>query len=332
MADVRAIARLRRAVSRFVAAGLLATFAGGLPAAVASADGNHEPGTPPAAFDARASKQYACPMHCEGAKRYDQPGNCPVCGMMLRLVSAERYAADVRSASGPLRAGMPATLEFQLRDPAGRKVERLEIVHEKPLHLMIVSEDLSWFAHVHPIPDGHGHFRLLVTFPAGGIYVLFHDFTPPGVGMQVVPVELKVDGRRRAAVPLVVDDTRHQLVDGYDVTLTHTALALDAECALTFRLTRGGKPVTDLEPFLGAMGHLVVISADRATYVHSHPLQGNATTGPAIQFNTTFPRTGVYKAWGQFQRHGKVITVPFVFEVTVDGHRHPAPGDEGTGR
>lgn len=27
--------------------------------------------------------RYYCPMHCEGDKTYDQPGNCPVCGMKL---------------------------------------------------------------------------------------------------------------------------------------------------------------------------------------------------------------------------------------------------------
>ena len=320
MAEVRALRQRRRLAIAFAAALAIAACA-----SVASADGVHASG-PPAATDLRATKQYACPMHCEGAKRYDQPGNCPVCGMMLQLVSAQRYAAEVRA------AGVPADLEFQLRDPAGQAVDRLEIVHEKPLHLMIVSEDLSWFAHVHPVPDGSGRFHLRETFPAGGTYTLFHDFTPPAVGMQVVPVDLTVEGRRPAPKQLVIDDDRPKAVDGYECTLTHTALALDAESALTFRLTRSGKPVTDLEPFLGAMGHLVVISADRATYVHSHPLPANATTGPTVQFNTTFPRTGVYKAWGQFQRHGRVVTVPFVFEVTIDGHSHPSPAGGGGGR
>ena len=29
------------------------------------------------------SEKYYCPMHCEGDKFYDKPGNCPVCGMNL---------------------------------------------------------------------------------------------------------------------------------------------------------------------------------------------------------------------------------------------------------
>ncbi|HUK63773.1 MAG TPA: hypothetical protein VLV15_10570, partial [Dongiaceae bacterium] len=106
------------------------------------------------------------------------------------------------------------------------------------------------------------------------------------------------------------------------VALSHTGLALGAECAMTFTLTRHGEPVTDLEPFLGAMGHLVMISEDHVAYVHSHPLPENATTGPRVQFNMTFSRTGLYKTWGQFQHHGRVITAPFVVEVSIDGHSH----------
>ena len=27
--------------------------------------------------------KYVCPMHCEGCKTYDKPGNCPKCNMKL---------------------------------------------------------------------------------------------------------------------------------------------------------------------------------------------------------------------------------------------------------
>ncbi len=213
-----------------------------------------------------------------------------------------------------------------MKDPAGFDAANLQVVHEKLMHLMIVSEDLSWLDHVHPEPDTSGHFSLRYAFPRGGKYVMFHDFTPANVGRQVVPVELAVEGVAQPARPLVIDDTMHKRVYGYQVTLTHTALGIDVDAAMTFTLMRGGKPVTDLEPFLGAMGHLVMISEDRASYVHSHPLTQNATKGPTVQFNTMFTRTGIYKAWGQFKRHGRVITVPFVVEVSVDGHTH-TPGN-----
>ena len=271
-----------------------------------------------AVLDAYAPKQYVCPMRCQTRMVYDTPGRCPVCGMYLQRVTDDRYRVEVTPASAPIRARVPTTLRFQIRDPAGFDVESLQVVHEKRLHLMIVSYDLAWFSHEHPVPGPNGSFTHHTTFPAGGRYVLYHDFTPDSTGMQVVPVEIEVEGAPRPPVPLVLDDRAKKKLDGYEVTLSHTPLVPDAECSMTFTLTRGGKPVTDLEPFLGAMGHLVMISEDRAAYVHSHPLERNATTGPSVRFQVAFTRTGTYKAWGQFQRKGRVLTVPFVVVVSAD--------------
>jgi heavy metal-binding protein len=272
-----------------------------------------------AVLDTYAPKQYVCPMHCEVGKIYESAGRCPVCGMYLQRITDDRYRVEVTPVSGPMRARVPVTLHFQIKDPAGFDVDSLQVVHEKRLHLMMVSHDLAWFSHEHPVPGPHGSFTLRTRFPAGGRYVLYHDFTPDSIGMQVVPVDLVVEGDPRPTVPLVVDDTETRKVDGYEVRLAHGPLLPNAECAMTFTLARGGRPVSDLEPFLGAMGHLVMISEDRAAYVHSHPLEKDATTGPAVTFRTIFSRTGTYKAWGQFQRHGRVLTVPFVVEVTNDG-------------
>jgi hypothetical protein len=266
-----------------------------------------------AVLDAYVPRRYVCPMHCERNTTYERPGSCPLCGMHLQLVTSDSYAVQVRSSEGGLRAGVPAMLDFQIRDPAGFEVESLQVVHEKRLHLMIVSHDLARFAHVHPIPEAHGSFRLRHTFPTGGTYVLYHDFTPDSVGMQVVPVEVNVAGPEPEPVTLVVDEAPKR-ERGCEVTLTHSALVPDAECSLVFTLTRRGRPVNDLEPFLGATGHLVMVSQDRVTYLHSHPRE--LLTGPRVEFRTWFPRTGLYKAWAQFQRGGRVLTVPFVVEVT----------------
>src|SRR5262245_25646059 len=272
-------------------------------------------------LDAFVPKRYVCPMRCQNGVVYGRPGECPVCGMHLQLVTTDRYSVDVRPVSGSLRPRVPTWLGFRIKDPAGFDVRDLQIVHEKPLHLMIVSHDLSHFSHEHPVRMTDGSFRLRTSFPAPGAYVLYHDFTPDSAGMQVVPVELTVEGDEPPPTQLVVDDASPKRVDGYDVALTHTPLAPGRECAMTFTLTRRGEPVTDLEPFLGAAGHLVMISEDRAAYVHSHPLDRDASTGPSVTFRVAFERTGFYKVWGQFQRRGKVVTVPFVVEVTLEGKR-----------
>jgi hypothetical protein len=83
------------------------------------------------------------------------------------------------------------------------------------------------------------------------------------------------------------------------------------ETTLMFRLSDAqGKPLTDLAPYIGAMGHCVVISEDTATYLHSHPQQlmtpaPDERGGPVVAFHTVFPKPGVYRVWGQFRRPGK---------------------------
>jgi hypothetical protein len=262
-------------------------------------------------------------MHCEPGKTYDRPGLCPRCQMHLQKVTSDVYSVEVRSAE-PLRAGTPASLTFRIRDPAGFDVRHFQIVHERPLHLMIVSQDLARFDHVHPELEPDGSFRLGHVFPEGGHYFLFSDFTPDSVGMQVVPVEMVVAGDEPAPRPLVVDDDQPHRVSGCDVTISHSPLVPGETCAMTFSLRRHGRPVTDLEPFLGAGGHLVLISQDRASYRHSHPLE--TRPGPSVTFQVRFERTGIYKGWAQFQRHGRVLTVPFVVGVALDAKGSPASG------
>jgi hypothetical protein len=271
-----------------------------------------------ALLEAHAPQQYVCSMHCEPGKIYDRPGRCPVCGMALQRITSDRYRVVITPETEPIRAGVPVTLDFQIQDPAGFDAASLMVVHEKLLHLILVSQDLSWFSHEHPEPLGNGAFRHRTTFPAGGAYVLFNDFTPDSSGMQVVPVELTVSGGTRAARALQVDDGKRKRVDGCDVTISHTPLLPSIACALTFTLTRHGRPVTDLEPFLGVQGHLILINRERSVFVHSHPLENQPSAVPgSVQFNVVFERPGVYKAWGQFQREGKVLTVPFVVAVSA---------------
>ena len=89
---------------------------------------------------------------------------------------------------------------------------------------------------------------------------------------------------------------------------------------LLFRLTQNGKPLTDLEPYIGAMGHCVIISQDTQTYLHSHPEQlfnpkPSDRGGPEIAFHTRFPKPGLYKVWGQFKRGERILVADFVIKV-----------------
>jgi Cu+-exporting ATPase len=97
---------------------------------------------------------------------------------------------------------------------------------------------------------------------------------------------------------------------------------------LFYRLTRGGRPVTDLSPYLGAAAHVAIVSEDTRSFAHTHGEVGRQGTrggmdmpaaparfGPSVPFRHVFGRAGLYKIWAQFGYHGRVLTVPFVVLV-----------------
>jgi hypothetical protein len=269
---------------------------------------------------------YACPMNCAGGNTYPKSGRCPVCGMQLKRLSGRSYRVRVEPDGSdprrPIAAGADVDLAFRMATPDGGAVDYLAVVHEKLLHLLMVSDDLSWFAHEHPALQPDGSFTLRTRFPHGGAYTLFHDFTPARAGMQVVPVALAVAGEAPSSVPLVPDAELAHTVDGCRIELeAPSPIRSLYNLPLKAHVTRDGTPVADLEPYLGTFGHIIIIRADRQYFVHSHPLGAPAGTGarggPEVTFGVLFPAPGRYKAWVQLQRSGKVITAPFVFDVVA---------------
>jgi rubrerythrin len=228
-------------------------------------------------------EKWVCDMFCEPGKVFDGPGVCPVCKMPYKPVSQVPYTANV-APSQPLQAGGKSDLTVRLIDPLGNivKLNELEVVHEQPLHLLMVSSDLSWYAHEHPTPQADGSFKLSgFSFPAPGEYTLFHDYTPKGKPQQVAKFKLKVPGDAPAAKPLVEDYDVIAKIDGYEFRVRCNGGKFKAgqDSILRFGIDRDGAPVTDLEPYLGAMGHLVIISQDLTQFVHSHPLDMDDAQG-----------------------------------------------------
>lgn len=279
---------------------------------------------------AAAPANYFCPMHCEGAKNYDQPGKCPVCSMNLKKQTSDKFTMDVKPIGGKIFVGKPVTLLFTIKDPTGLPVAKFEEVHEKLLHLLMVSKDLAWYAHEHPEIQPDGTFTFTYTFPEAGEFVLYNDFTPPNVGQQVVQVPITVEGAAPAKRSLTVDADKPKTIDGYTVTLdTEGPVSTGAHTHLIYTITKAGQPVADLQPYLGAMGHLVIISSDLKEFVHSHPHESAehaaGANGPKVEFEAHFNAPGTYKAWAQFQHQGRVITVPMTFNVAkgeAAGHDH----------
>jgi hypothetical protein len=220
-----------------------------------------------------------------------------------------------------LRADEPQTLVFRTEYPV------LEQVHEKQMHVVVVSHDLATFEHVHPEPLGDGIYRLDYRFPHGGRYWVYVDHTPPGQPQTIARFDLAVDGPP-AATEALRPGQQEATASGVKAVLsTSGPLTVGQDIRFQFRLD-----ATDLDQYLGSWGHIMIASADGADFIHAHPIEtatpltaasdfwshSHAAPGPgpeAIETVTGFNRPGLYKVWLQVQRQGSVLTFPWVVEV-----------------
>jgi hypothetical protein len=242
------------------------------------------------------------------------PAAAPVLPAGL-AVSEDGYALTLDASTLPAGAATPVA--FRLLGPDGRAVTAFDENHDEDLHLIAVRRDLSGFQHVHPDlgPDGVWRSALDLT---PGTWRLFADFVPSADGeKRTLGADLAVPGEY-APAPLPAASRTSQ-VDGYTVTLDGD-LVPGAESELTLSVSRDGRPVTDLQPYLAAYGHLVVLRDGDLGYLHVHPAgepgDGSTEPGPDITFSTTAPSSGTYRMFLEF-RHGSVVrTAPF----TVTAH------------
>jgi hypothetical protein len=261
---------------------------------------------------------YSCPMHPEVTST-KAGEKCPKCGMNLEhtdvVANSKTYQMKFVPTPMELTAGQPATLSFKPQEANNEAAPvPLAVVHEKKMHLIIVSKDLSQFYHEHPEYTAQGDYQVKYTFPKGGEYVLFQDYTPSGAGHQLGRQPVTVKGTAYAPTRFANDDMQWAK-DGYQATLSFDkALTVGQPLAMKININRNGQPVTDLDNYLGALGHVVVISEDTEQYLHVHPNE-QADKGPAIGFNTAFEKPGLYRVFLQFNHGGKIHTGDFTINV-----------------
>ncbi len=229
-------------------------------------------------------------------------------------VSQEGYA--LVPAETTLAAGDRTPFRFTVTGPDDKPVTAYTETHTKDLHLIVVRRDLAGFQHVHPTLGEDGTWSVPLDVSAGGTYRVFADFTPADhdAGLTL-GTDIAVAGDYRpASLPEPVDTAT---VDGYDVTLDGSATA-GQESELTFTVTKNGKQVDDLQPYLGAFGHLVSLRTGDLAYLHTHPAEdaeAGERGGPKVQFGTTFPTPGTYRLFLDFQAGDSVHTAAFTVTV-----------------
>lgn len=213
-------------------------------------------------------------------------------------------------------AGAAGTLSFSVAAADGTAVTGFETAHDKKLHLIVVRTDGAHFRHVHPTMSADGVWSVPWTWEAAGTYRVFADFVPAATGENLT-LSRTVDVAG-AFSPEPTTVAAADTVDGYTATLTGDLSASGAS-TLTATVTRDGAPVTTLEPYLGAYGHLVALREGDLAYLHVHP-EGDepapgSTSGPDVEFMTEAPTPGRYLLYLDFKVDGKVRTAQFVLDT-----------------
>ena len=212
-------------------------------------------------------------------------------------------------------AGQPVALKLMIHQADGTIVREFDIVHEKIVHLIMVRDGLDEFAHVHPAVDDQGNLTVTHTFVKAGTYRLFADYKPQGKAASVASGEIEVSGEPAPPAALAVNAPGKVAADGLVAQIELQNAKAGQESEIRFRLANeSGQPIDDLQPYLGARGHLVVLSADGTQYVHAHPMDA-PTAANEVVFMSHFPAAGTYKGWAQFREAGQVRTVPFVLQI-----------------
>ena len=229
--------------------------------------------------------------------------------LVRSLPQRVEFPLELSHSPALLRPGQPVTLMLRVLDPkTGKIVQKFQIVHEKFMHLFLVSENLEFFAHDHPVQQPDGCFRLNTTLPYGGMYRLLADYYPSGGLPQLAVSTLFVSGTSEPA------KLTPCLTPSKGTNLT-ASLRLEPEqpiAGLQTKFLFSLNPADGLEPYLGVAGHMLAASADLIDLLHLHPFLVNKEE---IQFNVIFPRPGMYRVWTQFQRVGVVNTVVFTIPV-----------------
>lgn len=294
-------ARFQNPVVKLAAYGLILAASLGVGAAVGAAFG---PGSSSSDDDA--------PSHGgehaqEWATDLEQPAGL--------AMSQDGYTLELHSAA--IVDAQPAELRFVIEGPGGEPLTDYEVEHEKELHLVIVGRDLADYAHVHPTRDDDGTWRVTVPPLQPGSHRVYADFVPAGGNDLTLAVDLEVSGAHRPAPPRANSDMAN--VDGYDVRFDGE-LTAGTESELILTVTRGGQAVTDLQPYLGALGHLVAIREGDLAYLHVHPLgEVNGPGGPQVRFAVEVPSGGRYALFFDFAHGNLVHTASVIVEATAAG-------------
>jgi hypothetical protein len=207
-------------------------------------------------------------------------------------------------------------LTILIKDEKGRHVTKFETFQEKLMHLIVVSDDLGFFRHLHPDYKGKGSFFTETALPDTGAYTLFSDYKPENSVEQLSVLKLRIKGEVRSPADPDTKETE-KIVGDVKVSMDYSpkTVKMNEETTITFdlKMISDDSPVKGLQPYLGEKAHLVIIRKSGLLnvndFIHAHAMtEGEASV---IKFMTKFPAAGDYKLWLQFNYKNEVVTADF---------------------
>ncbi|MEH0844695.1 hypothetical protein V6U81_20120 [Micromonospora sp. CPCC 205711] len=293
----------------------LALTVGGLVLAVLLGFGlgraNPRPGAPVAVpAGATAGGEHA---HAPGTGAHDDGGADPAGTDGAGGLSVTSAGYTLTPSAGEFTAGRPGEFRFQIRDDRRRPATRFAVVHDKPMHLIVVRRDLTGYQHLHPTMAPDGTWSVPLTLPQPGVWRAYADFVALVDDGAQTPATLGVDlvapgGYHPRPLPAPANSAT---VDGFTVGWQGTP-RVGVAAPLRFQVRAGAAPA-ELERYLGAYGHLVALREGDLAYLHVHPEP--APAGDTVTFWATVPGPGRYRMFLDFQVAGEVRTAEFTLDV-----------------
>jgi len=236
----------------------------------------------------------------QAAEHGGQHARAPETGSAVAGLASAQDGLRLVAGRTRLQAGKPGRLRFGITDAQGATVRAFQFEQTRRMHVIVVRRDLRRYQHLHPVQGPDGAWTTRLTLPDAGVYRAFADFRTAGK-RHTLGIDLFVPGDFEP-LELPAPSSRAS-VDGYDVRL-----AEPSQGELRFAVRRDGRVVADLQPYLGARGHLVALRAGDLAYRHVHPIQ---RPGSEIAFETGASEPGTYRLFLQFRHRGRVHTAAF---------------------
>jgi len=273
---------------------------------------NHGGSSPSSASSTAAGHDMA------GMTGMDHGSGTSTGGSAAAGLAAERGGYALTSGQSQLPGGAPAEYRFSITGPDGKPLTAFEPEQTKLMHFYAIRSDLSGFQHLHPTMGADGTWSAPLAALEPGDWRVYASFVPgagSGKGTGLVLSRTVTVPGQAAPVPLPAA-AASTTVDGYTVTVDGAPTA-GAASELKVTVSKDGKPVTDLQPYLETYAHLTAFHAGDRAFAHLHPeTAANGTGGgPTLPFHAELPKAGDWRLFLQFQTGGTLHTAALTLTV-----------------